>query len=63
MTPKVWLIQERIRRAQYLLESSDLPLEQVSSNRGFGSAEALRASFRQIAQVTPPAYRRVFRGS
>jgi AraC family transcriptional activator FtrA len=63
MTPKVWLIQERIRRAQYLLESSDLSLDQVSSNCGFGSAEAFRASFRQIAQVTPSAYRRAFRGS
>jgi transcriptional regulator GlxA family with amidase domain len=63
MTPKVWLIQERIRRAQYLLESSDLPLEQVSSNCGFGSAEAFRTTFRQIAQVSPSVYRKAFRGS
>jgi len=63
MTPKAWLTHERIRRAQYLLESSNLTLEQVSANCGFGSAEAFRAKFRQIARVTPSAYRRVFRGT
>jgi AraC family transcriptional activator FtrA len=63
MAPKKWLLQERVRRAQRLLERSDLPLERISASCGFSSAETFRATFRRIALVAPSAYRRAFRGA
>lgn len=62
VTPKTWLLQERVRQAQRLLESSDLPLEQISALCGFASPETFRATFRRIARVAPFAYRKAFRG-
>ena len=62
VTPKTWLLQERVRQAQRLLESSDLPLEQISATCGFASPETFRATFRRIARVAPSAYRKAFRG-
>ena len=62
MTPKAWLLQERVRHAQRLLERSDLPLEQISVSCGFASTETFRATFRRIARVAPSIYRRGFRG-
>lgn len=62
MTPKAWLLQERVRYAQRLLESTELPLEQISARCGFASEETFRATFRRIAQIAPSVYRRGFRG-
>jgi AraC family transcriptional activator FtrA len=63
MAPKEWLLQERVRRAQRLLERSDLPLERISASCGFSSTETFRATFRRIARVAPSVYRRAFRGA
>ena len=60
-TPKAWLLQARVRRAQQLLETSGLPLEDVSSACGFHSSETFRATFRRIARVSPSTYRKGFR--
>jgi transcriptional regulator GlxA family with amidase domain len=60
-TPLQWLIGERVREARRLLESTDLPIEDVASRCGFGSAPSLREHFRRATATTPTAYRRTFR--
>ncbi|MFD0898908.1 GlxA family transcriptional regulator [Actinomadura sediminis] len=58
--PAQWLAHQRVIRAQQLLESSDLTVDEVARRSGFPSAAALRARFRQAVGVTPTAYRATF---
>jgi transcriptional regulator GlxA family with amidase domain len=62
VSPKRWLLQMRLDRARELLESTSLPVEQVSTQAGFPSAAALRARFVEDLRTTPTGYRRAFRG-
>ena len=57
-----WLLSERLRLAQQLLERTDQSVEQVASLSGFGSAEALRHHFRQSFRTSPSTWRRNFKG-
>jgi AraC family transcriptional regulator, transcriptional activator FtrA len=59
-TPAQWLLEQRLRAAQALLESTDLPIEQVATNAGFNNAAALRAHFARRLRTTPTDYRRQF---
>ncbi|MFG2819183.1 GlxA family transcriptional regulator [Kitasatospora sp. NPDC048365] len=60
-TPLQWLLRARIHRAQQLLESTDLPVEQVAAATGFGSPVTLRAHFTRAVGTSPRAYRSSFR--
>ncbi len=60
-TPHRWLVGQRVLRAQHLLESSDVPVEQVAQLSGFGSAANLRHHFALVRGTTPAAFRRTFR--
>jgi AraC family transcriptional activator FtrA len=60
-TPLRWLHEQRILHARRLLEQSDLPVEQVASRCGFGTATTLREHFGRAVRTTPTAYRRAFR--
>jgi transcriptional regulator GlxA family with amidase domain len=60
-TPLRWLLQQRVLRAQQLLEAGDLGIEQVAVQSGFGSATNLRTHFLRLVGTTPTAYRRTFR--
>jgi AraC family transcriptional regulator, transcriptional activator FtrA len=60
-TPLQWLLQQRIRRARHLLESSNEPVERIASLAGFGSAPNLRQHFTRVVGVPPMSYRRTFR--
>ncbi|TDC23373.1 helix-turn-helix domain-containing protein [Streptomyces sp. 8K308] len=60
-TPLQWLLQERVRLAQELLETTDAPIEAVAHRTGFGTAPNLRHHFRRLAGVAPATYREVFR--
>jgi len=62
-TPAQWILEQRTRLAQELLENSELPIEQIAQRSGFGSAATLRAHFTSRLSTTPTAYRRTFRGS
>lgn len=62
-TPLKWLHAQRIDHARRLLEASDLPVETVAHQCGFGSAAILRQHFRRATSTTPTAYRRTFSGS
>ncbi|NWF24729.1 helix-turn-helix domain-containing protein [Streptomyces sp. PKU-EA00015] len=59
-TPHRWLLDQRLHRAEQLLESSDLPVEAVATRSGFGSADALRHHFTARRGVGPLAHRRSF---
>lgn len=60
LSPMQWILRERVRSAQRLLEHSDAPLEEVARQSGFDSAEKLRERFKGILRVTPSAYRAAF---
>ncbi|HEY3502700.1 MAG TPA: helix-turn-helix domain-containing protein [Actinocatenispora sp.] len=60
--PLQWLHGQRIRRAQQLLERTDLSIEWVAQRAGFGTAAALRRHFRRALDTSPDAYRRTFAG-
>jgi len=60
--PIEWLIRLRVRRAQDLLETTDLPIDRVAHDAGFGAPETLRHHFRCVVGTTPSAWRNSFRG-
>jgi AraC family transcriptional activator FtrA len=60
-TPVQWLAAERVRRAQELLEGTDLPVEAVAVRCGFATAAGLRKHFCRRLGATPQQYRRTFR--
>jgi AraC family transcriptional activator FtrA len=60
-TPYQWLTRERVRLAQRLLETSDLPVEVVAARSGFCTADNLRKHFRAALRTTPQGYRSTFR--
>jgi transcriptional regulator GlxA family with amidase domain len=60
-TPALWVSRARVRRAQRLLETTDLSVESVADGVGFGSATVLRDRFRRIVGTSPQSYRRSFR--
>jgi transcriptional regulator GlxA family with amidase domain len=63
VTPLQWLITQRVAHAQRLLEGTDLPVEQVATQAGFGTAAALRQHFARSVSTSPSAYRRTFRAA
>ncbi|MER5897494.1 helix-turn-helix domain-containing protein [Streptomyces sp. NPDC001876] len=62
MSPGRWLIQQRVVRARHLLESTDLPVDDIAAQVGFGTGTSLRQHLHTAIGVTPLAYRRTFRG-
>ncbi|MBK6636535.1 MAG: helix-turn-helix domain-containing protein [Rhodocyclaceae bacterium] len=56
-----WLALARIARAQQLLETTDMPIERVAAEVGFGSALSLRQYFSGQVGTSPSLYRRTFR--
>jgi transcriptional regulator GlxA family with amidase domain len=61
-TPVQWLLRARIRRAQYLLETTEHTVERIAEQAGFGSPTAFRERFRRIVGTTPQSYRTAFHG-
>jgi transcriptional regulator GlxA family with amidase domain len=62
-TPHSWLLSQRLVRAEELLETADLPVEEVARRSGFGTAAALREQFIRRRGVPPRTYRKTFAGS
>ncbi|MGW4752254.1 helix-turn-helix domain-containing protein [Streptomyces chartreusis] len=60
-TPLQWLLTQRIRRAQELLENTDDGVDAVATATGMGTATTLRRHFNRTVGVPPDAYRRTFR--
>ncbi len=59
-TPAAWLNRQRLLRAQQLLEETDLGIDTIARQTGFGSAAVMRHHFVKVLQVSPLAYRRAF---
>lgn len=61
-TPAAWLNSQRVLRAQDLLESTDLNIDEVAREAGFGHPVLLRHHFAKVLDTSPQSYRRAFRG-
>lgn len=59
-SPLQWLLLQRIRRAQELLETSHDSIDQIAERVGVGTATTLRRHFNKMVGVPPDAYRRMF---
>jgi transcriptional regulator GlxA family with amidase domain len=59
--PLQWLHQQRLARAQELLERTDVSIERIAAGCGMGSAATMRQHFNRTLGVSPTAYRAMFR--
>ncbi|MFI9329393.1 GlxA family transcriptional regulator [Kitasatospora sp. NPDC052868] len=59
-TPHAWLRGLRLSSAEELLETTDLPVEEIARRVGYGSAAVLREQFVRRRGVPPRSYRRSF---
>ncbi|BCJ35774.1 AraC family transcriptional regulator [Actinocatenispora thailandica] len=62
VAPGEWLLQRRLERARELLEGTDVPVDRVAAQAGFGTAASLRAHLATALHTSPSAYRAAFRG-
>ncbi|UUU36714.1 DJ-1/PfpI family protein [Streptomyces sp. CA-210063] len=63
MSPGRWLIRQRVDRARHLLETTDLPVDEIAGQVGFAGGTSLREHLHAAIGVSPLAYRRTFRGT
>ncbi|MFE7463313.1 GlxA family transcriptional regulator [Streptomyces sp. NPDC057499] len=61
VSPVQWLTRQRVERARHLLESTDLSIDQVARDAGFGTPTSLRQHLQAALGVSPTVYRRTFR--
>jgi transcriptional regulator GlxA family with amidase domain len=59
-SPLAWLRDQRIARARELLESSDVPVEQIARQVGLGTGANLRLQFHRATSLSPQEHRRRF---
>lgn len=59
--PLDWLHQQRVARAQGLLERSGASVEQIATSCGMGTVTTVRRHFHRAVGVSPTAYRATFR--
>jgi transcriptional regulator GlxA family with amidase domain len=59
-SPNQWLTRQRVDYARRLLESTDLPVDQIAHAAGLGTAASLRGHLRTSIGVSPSTYRRTF---
>ncbi|MFE0461354.1 GlxA family transcriptional regulator [Kitasatospora sp. NPDC058965] len=62
-SPGQWLTTQRTERARELLERTELSIDQVARESGFGTAASLRQQLRGRLDLPPSAYRRTFRAA
>jgi transcriptional regulator GlxA family with amidase domain len=60
LTPLQWLLTQRVRHAQELLETTTLSIEEIATHCGFGTAINLRQHFTRRLSLSPQAYRHTF---
>ncbi|MFH8406909.1 GlxA family transcriptional regulator [Streptomyces sp. NPDC018019] len=63
LSPAAWLTSARLEHARHLLESTELPVDDIAARTGLGSGTNLRQHMRDALDTTPSAYRRAFRSS
>jgi AraC family transcriptional activator FtrA len=62
-TPLRWLLRQRVLLAQRLLETTDLSVERVAAQCGFGTPAGMRVHFQRHVGTSPLAYRRTFQAA
>ncbi|MGW2013946.1 helix-turn-helix domain-containing protein [Streptomyces sp. NPDC001927] len=62
-TPLQWLLTQRIRHAQELLEATGDSVDAIATATGMGTATTLRRHFNRTIGVPPDTYRRTFRSA
>ncbi|MCT9092416.1 DJ-1/PfpI family protein [Streptomyces sp. ASQP_92] len=60
-SPAAYVEAARVEAARRLLETTDVPLDEVARESGLGSVETLHRALRRTLATTPAAYRRRFR--
>ncbi|MGW1378384.1 GlxA family transcriptional regulator [Streptomyces sp. NPDC002446] len=63
ISPGRWIIQQRVHHARRLLETTDLSIERIAHEVGFGTAISLRQHLNAVIGVSPVAYRRAFQAA
>ncbi|GIH70184.1 GlxA family transcriptional regulator [Sphaerimonospora thailandensis] len=61
LSPARWLTRQRVEHARHLLETTDLPVDEIARRSGFGTAVSLRQHLHTAVGVSPLAYRQTFR--
>jgi AraC family transcriptional activator FtrA len=59
-SPTRWLVEQRVRRAQELLEQTSFTIAQIAPMAGFESTSTLRSHFVSVVGISPRDYRRLF---
>ena len=60
--PGTWIRHRRLDRARELLESRDLPIDEVARLSGLGTGGNLRHHLRRGVGMSPSSYRKVYQG-
>jgi len=60
LSPKTWLIQQRLEKAKWLLESETHSIEKVAEISGFENATTMRHHFRKQLSISPMQHRQQF---
>jgi transcriptional regulator GlxA family with amidase domain len=63
LSPTRWLTTQRVAAARRLLETTELPVERIAAECGFGTTASLRQHLHAAIGVAPLAYRRTYRGA
>jgi transcriptional regulator GlxA family with amidase domain len=61
--PGTWIRNRRVDRARELLESRDLPVDEVARRSGLGTGGNLRHQLRRGLGMSPSSYRKTYQGS
>ncbi len=59
-TPSAWIRSHRLDAARRLLETTDLSIDRIAADCGFGNPVTLRQNFSAVFSTTPTDYRRHF---
>ncbi|MFG1782491.1 GlxA family transcriptional regulator [Rhodococcus oryzae] len=59
-SPQQWLLVQRLDRARLLLETTELGVDAVAGESGFGSPASLRLHFGRAFGISPSAHRDLF---
>lgn len=59
-TPHAWLLTQRLNRAEELLETTDLSIEEITEQLGYRNANVLREHFVKRRGMPPRTYRAIF---
>lgn len=60
-TPHAWLLTQRLNRAEELLETTTLGVEEIAQQIGYANATVLREQFVKRRGIPPRTYRSIFR--